>query len=150
MLSDYWSWDEEELEACHDFIQWMFPLDEPSAFNADAPLVTPDDQKAFRREMQLQIAYRRSIAKFLEFLGLQIGADGLVNRGPNFDRRLAVWRGLNHNWLRITRMLKSMRLLGFENEAAAVWRCLRMLHDDCGFVSETSFAYWQGAASGLK
>jgi len=149
MLSDIWEWNNERLEECHDFIQWMFPLKEPSAFNAEAPLVTLEHQLAFRRESELQAAYRRSIAKFLAFLGLHLGADGFVTRGPNFDDRLAVWRHPNHNWLRITRMLKSMRLLGFDSEAAAVWTCLRALHEDGGFVTEHSHGFWRDTASGL-
>lgn len=33
-------WDDEMLEHTHDFIQWWFPLDEPSAFNSHAPVVS--------------------------------------------------------------------------------------------------------------
>jgi hypothetical protein len=25
-----WLWEDDELEAVHDFIQWMFPLPEPA------------------------------------------------------------------------------------------------------------------------
>jgi hypothetical protein len=145
-LDEIWAWSDEVLEQCHDFIQWMFPLDEPSAFNADAPLVTQEDQAAFRREPQLQTAMRRSLSVFLAFLGLAVADDGRVIRTTNFNQRLAVWKYLNHNWLRITRVLKSLRLLGFENEASALWLCLKDLHEKDGFVSEDSFAYWRDAA----
>jgi len=125
MLEQYWRWDQERVEQTHDFIQWMFPLEEQSAFNPDAPLLTKDDEAAFRREPQLRSSLRRSLGFFLNFLGLAIAPDGRVSPNENFHQRIALWRRPNHNWLRITRMLKSLRLLGCEDEARAVWKCLK-------------------------
>jgi hypothetical protein len=149
MLEDYWGWGNDTLEHVHDFIQWMFPLDEPSAVNPDAPLVTKEDQAAFRREPLLQTSMRRSLNVFLNFLGLEMRRDGQVVQQPHFDQRISLWRVSNHNWLRITRMLKSLRLLGFEKEAGEVWQRLRKLHEEDGYVSEHSFGYWTEAANGL-
>ena len=42
------AWDDNRLEAVHDYIQWLFPLDEPSRFNPSATLLTPRDRAAFR------------------------------------------------------------------------------------------------------
>ena len=47
-LSQLWAWDDERLEEVHDYIQWLFPLPEPSQFNPDAPLLTPQDIEAFK------------------------------------------------------------------------------------------------------
>src|SRR5262249_40393962 len=58
-LHDVWSWDDEELESVHDFIQWLFPLPEPSQFNPDAPLLTPAAVAAFRAEEPLRANLRR-------------------------------------------------------------------------------------------
>ncbi len=38
MIGEIWAWDDAALEDGHDFIQWLFPLPEPSAFVDDAPL----------------------------------------------------------------------------------------------------------------
>ena len=148
MIREYWQWSDAEIEQIHDFIQWMFPLDEPSSVNPDAPLLTTEDRAAFCSDSLLQGCLRKSEERFLNFLGLQIGPNGVVGRSPNFRQRIHLWKYSNHNWLRITRMLKSLRLLGFENEAKEVWKCLRKLHDD-GYVSERSFGYWNDAADGL-
>ena len=145
-LNEIWGWGDEDLEHCHDFIQWLFPLDEPSAVNADAPLVSAEDREAFRTDPQLRNAMRRSLSVFLRFVGLAMTEDGRIVRGGNFDRRLAVWKYTNHNWLRITRVLKSLRLLDFEQEASAFWACLKELHEKDGFVSEHSFQFWREAA----
>jgi opioid growth factor receptor-like protein len=146
MLSEYWEWNDQTLESVHDFIQWMFPLDEPSAFNPDAPLLTAEDRVAFAKDPRLQNAVWQSLQCFLAFLGLEITPDGSVGRRSNFNQRLSIWRSLNHNWLRITRVLKSLRLLGMDNEAREFWKCLAMLHDQDGYVTEDSFNYWRQAA----
>jgi hypothetical protein len=146
MLEEYWEWDTDTLEHRHDFIQWMFPLSEPSSVNSDAPLVTQEDQHAFRNEPLLRSSMVRSLKVFLNFLGLEMDHDGQVVRHEQFDLRIGVWNHPNHNWLRITRILKSLRLLGFDAEAKAMWKCLRELHEE-GFVSENSFRYWSEAAA---
>jgi hypothetical protein len=147
-LDQIWAWDYDRLEQVHDFIQWMFPLDEPSSVNPDAPLLTPSDRAAFATDPALRSAVRKSLAVFLDFLGLELGVDGRVAKAPHFDRRAAVWKYTNHNWLRITRMLKSLRLLGQGAEAQQVWQCLKQLHDHDGYVSDHSFAYWRDAVEG--
>jgi hypothetical protein len=149
MLEQIWWWSDDELEHCHDFIQWMFPLDEPSAFNSDAPLVTEEDRAAFRDDERVQAAMRRSFSVFLRFLGLALTPDGTVIRGDNFQSRSSLWRHPNHNWLRITRVLKCLRLLGFEAEARALWQFLRDLHEKDGFPFYGSFEYWMAAAWSL-
>jgi len=147
MLEEYWSWDDTEIESVHDFIQWMFPLDEPSAVNPDAPILTRDDKTLFRKDPLLQSSMSRSLLVFLNFLGLEMRY-GQVVRGAQFTKRINIWQSPNHNWLRITRMLESLRLLGFEKEAREVWNCLCKIHDE-GYVSENSFEYWSEAAEGL-
>ena len=34
------AWDDDRLEAVHDYIQWVFPTRRPSGVNAAAPLVS--------------------------------------------------------------------------------------------------------------
>lgn len=145
-LDEIWAWDHAHLEQVHDFIQWMFPLDEPSSVNPDAPLLTESDRAAFADDPALRSSVRKSLAVFLDFLGLQIDKTGHVTKAPHFARRIAVWKYSNHNWLRITRMLKSLRLLDHEAEAQQVWQCLKQLHEKDGYVTDHSFAYWQSAA----
>jgi len=148
LLSDLWTWSDDQLEQCHDFIQWVFPLAEPSSVNPDAPLVTGADRQAFRSDEHLRSNMRRSLSVFLRFLGLETNGNAQVTRPSNFANRSAIWRHPNHNWLRVTRLLKSLRLLGFDKEAAAVWACLKELHENDGLVMEDSFSYWREAAGG--
>src|SRR5215472_17590331 len=112
-LAEIWSWDDNELELVHDFIQWLFPLPEPSQFNAAAPLLTDGDIAAFRTDSALQSNLLKSFQRLLRFLGLAQDEAGAIVLGPNFySRSPDVWEAPNHNWLRITRVLRSLQLLG--------------------------------------
>jgi hypothetical protein len=150
MISDIWQWDHGQLESSHDYIQWLFPLDVESDFNPDAPLLTKEDREAIERNDLLQNNVRRSLELLLNFLGLAFDrsdgggpADRIVN-GSHFETRKRLWMHPNHNWLRITRILKSLRLLGLENEARMLFDCLRDIHRE-GLVSENSFEFWKRA-----
>lgn len=147
-LHDIWTWDDETLESVHDFIQWLFPLPEPSQFNADAPMLTADDIAAFRNDAQLQANLRRSLDRVLVFLGLAWDAGGGIVEGANFKARAAdVWLAPNHNWLRITRILGSLTLLGLETEARALFARLEQLYRQARFpISERTYRFWRDAA----
>jgi hypothetical protein len=146
-LHDIWSWDDEELESVHDFIQWLFPLPEPSQFNPDAPLLTPTDVAAFRAEKSLRANLRRSFERILSFLGLAERPDGTIAAGAKFAARAAdVWTTPNHNWLRITRILRSLTLLGLEPEAQALYACLSGFYQSRKFpIPDTTFRFWSAA-----
>ncbi|MEM6424522.1 MAG: opioid growth factor receptor-related protein [Cyanobacteria bacterium P01_D01_bin.128] len=49
-IQQMWNWDFETLECAHDYIQWLFPLADESAFNSDAPIVD---------EAVIQVEHRR-------------------------------------------------------------------------------------------
>src|SRR5688572_4686580 len=78
LLKDILAWNDEQLEEVHDFIQWLFPLREPSQFNAQAPLLTQDDIAAFHSEPVLHANLRRSLERFLGFLGLAFAGEKVV------------------------------------------------------------------------
>lgn len=141
------AWGDGAWEAVHDFIQWLFPLPEPSAYNPAAPLLTADDVAAFRADEGLRVQLRRSFVRLLGFLGLAEGEGGRVVDGPNLASRVPdVWEGPNHNWLRITRVLRSLSLLGLEAEARALYQWLREARDSGRFpVGADTFRFWTQA-----
>jgi hypothetical protein len=51
-----------------------------------------------------------------------------------------IWVRLNHNWLRFTRILKSLSILGLPDEALAFFRFLERKIGNVG-----SMAYWRKA-----
>jgi hypothetical protein len=149
-LQEILGWDDERLEEVHDFIQWLFPLPEPSRFSPDAPLLSPEDVAAFHAGPALQANLRRSYQRFLAFLGLAEGEDGRVQEGAAFASRIPdVWAVPNHNWLRISRVLRSLWLLGLRAESQALYTWLTETHRQHRFpIGSDTFAYWKAAAGG--
>ena len=147
-LAEIQNWPDHRLEAVHDFIQWMFPLTEPSGVNPSAPLLDAESIREIHSRPELQENLRRSFLRMLRFYGLA-WRDGRVERAPNFTECAENWLAWgNHNHLRITRILKCLRLAGLENEAAAFFDCLTQLYEaHQGRISPTTFRFWQDAIS---
>jgi hypothetical protein len=147
MLEDLWGWGDDQWEEVHDFIQWLFPLPEPSRFNADAPLLTPQDIAAFRGDGQLRANLRMSFGRLLAFLGLCPAGGSQVGLGPNFAARVPdVWEVPNHNWLRISRALRSLTLLGLAAEARALYARLEDLYRSRKYpIPADTFRFWAEA-----
>lgn len=146
-LDQIWAYSDDEMETIHDFIQWLFPLREPSRFNPDAPLLSVLDIAEFHADPRLRENLRHSFELFLAFLGLRCGAGRIVT-APDFDAKAGVWRHPNHNWLRITRVLTSTRTLGLEEPSRAFLDFLKALRDQeqSGITAET-FRYWNHAVN---
>ena len=147
-LSRMWAYSDEELETIHDFIQWMFPLRERSRFNPDAPVLTEGDVLEFHSDARPREHLGRSLGVFLAFLGLRLEG-GIVGEAADFREKSTVWRVPNHNWLRITRVLTSTRILGLDRESRAFFDFLKSLRDGgrTGITPDT-FAYWEEAVGG--
>ncbi len=47
-------WPDDQLESVHDYIQWLFPLPEPSGFNVAAPVLTRESIRDFLARPDLQ------------------------------------------------------------------------------------------------
>jgi hypothetical protein len=135
-LEDVWQMTDEELLHSHDVIQWLFPLDRPSSFNPDAPILTSDDIVLFRLSPQLRDNTLTSFHRFLMVLGLRF-EDGFMEE----IRDVGLWAAPNHNWLRITRILKSLTLLGHEEEARALLRYCEVKATPAAV--ELSLPYWR-------
>src|SRR4029079_18828704 len=113
-LDDILQWDDDALEEVHDFIQWLFPLNEASGANWNAPILTRDDIQAFRGDAALRGALRRSLVRMLSFYGFELQDDSpsaSIGRAAGWAERSRNWmRPVNHNHLRLTRIMKSLSL----------------------------------------
>ena len=87
LLTDILAWPDDDFEAVHDFIQWLFPLPEPSQFNPDTPLLTKDDTAAFKSNSVLHANLMKSFERILAFLGLAL-SEGKVVQGKIFTARV--------------------------------------------------------------
>jgi hypothetical protein len=128
-LEQIWGWDDDDYELEKNYVQWLFPTPKESRYNPDAPVLGEADIAAFRSDPLLRDRLRRSFVRFLRFLGLAPAGEGRVVEAGNFERRRPqVWSHFNHNWLRVSRVLTSLAVLGLDGEARAL---LAWLDDAC-------------------
>lgn len=146
------SWDDDQLEMVHDYIQWVFPLPEPSSAMPWAPVLTPETIETIRNSQVMQERLLAGYRRMLTFYGF-VEQDQCIVCGPHFQAAAQDWlRAGNHNHLRLTRMLRSLRILGREQEAAALWQALRGLRerekaDGRRSITDETFAFWRRAAT---
>jgi hypothetical protein len=147
-IQEIWNWNFEELECTHDYIQWLFPLPERSAFNRNAPIVNEEVIQAFQNNPRLRQNLLRSLTVILQFYGLQRheSNDGkiVVSQSEDYPNRKGEWVSIcNHNYLRITRILKCLMRFGLENEAQAFYECLRQIYrEDSDRIGGKTFQHW--------
>lgn len=147
------AWGPERLEGVHDYIQWLFPLTEPSAYNPWAPSLARDDIAAFHADPVLRDRLRHALLVMLAFYGLsgedaESGEKGrCIRPGPDFASRAGVWLTPgNHNHLRLTRILKSLTLLGLPAYARSLLECLeRIAAGAGGAISPATLGHWRRA-----
>jgi len=153
-LAEILQWPDERLEAVHDFIQWMFPLRERSGVNPTAPLVDDSIVQEFRSRPELRKNLQASLLRMIRFYGLEMQHEPnlSVKRAANFRKRSESWLTFsNHNHLRLTRIIKSLRLLGLEQEANALFVCLAAIYHSqdktAPVISAETFRFWRSAAA---
>ena len=157
-LTSITSWNDDQLEYHHDYIQLLFPLPEGSPFNPSAPVIDRTTFDAFRSRNDLKHYLRTALNRILRFYGFDFShnlshnpghepspPDYKVVKAPNFDRASRNWvRKFNHNHLRITRILRSLRVLGLEREAKGFFEALKGVFEG-GRISEKSMMFWTRA-----
>lgn len=133
---DILKWDDNRWEATHDFIQWAFPLHEKSYHNINSPVLTPDDIEFLRNSAEAKANMIAIYDRFNRFLGL----------GNHEDKNRQKWWAHigNHNLLRITRAIRSLRLFGLDSLAQELYENLQDVHNDFPLPDKT-WEYWDNA-----
>jgi len=143
------AWPDEYLEVCHDYIQILFPLPEGSPFNMSAPVIDEAVYKAFHDDEDLRENLRLSFSRMLFFYGFELQTtDGnlAVVKHSEWRQCFGNWvRRFDHNHLRITRIIRSLRCLGLEKEASAFYAALKDVYDRYERISSRTMAYWTRA-----
>jgi hypothetical protein len=102
-IDDVLAFDDDALETNHDFIQWLFPLPEPSRAQPSSPILTVQEVTAIRASSAAQENLKNA-----------------VRRMTLFYQRNDHWlRAYDHNHLRITRIIRSLALLRSTEAAQA-------------------------------
>ncbi|KAI6856997.1 hypothetical protein KC343_g9113 [Hortaea werneckii] len=146
------TWSNRTLEARHDYIQHLFPLPERSPVNPDAPVITKEVRDAFLNAGNQGVALREGLQKafgrMCRFYGFVLDeSQGTIAKASNFDERAPdSWlTTIDHNHLRITRIIRCMRILGLQPPAHRFLIALLQAdtHQTC---SQNSVTFWCRAA----
>ena len=121
---------DHQAETTHDYIQWLFPLDEPSRSVMSAPVLNELDIEDIRQSNLAQQNLVKSASWFLGFL----------ERNDHWITKY------DHNHLRITRVIKSLRLLA-SDEAADGFKnkMVGLLADRHQSIDEKARQIWANA-----
>ena len=119
-----------------------------------APVITKEVYVAFHENSELALSLIEALRRMLAFYGFELqegeeNGDGgyavKVVRASNFDKQARNWmRRFSHNHLRITRMIRSLRVLGLEEYAQAFHAALQA-DEVTRVVSGSSQMYWRRA-----
>lgn len=107
-----WQFADHQLEHQHDYIQWLFPLFQPSQTNPQAPRLDRQTAALFSQDENLSNRTLRSLDMMLAFYGFERDGED-VDRSRDFDSRCEYWlRPNDHNHLRLTRIIQFLKQIG--------------------------------------
>lgn len=114
--------------------------------------------QAFTVDASLRREMRCSLAKFCEFLGFEMRAQGVPETdhnvvivvGSGFRERVPdCWSALfggNHNWLRISRVLQCLGLCSLHKEQQALLACLETVFEQGLAPCASAIPHWRQRA----
>ncbi|KAM9316598.1 opioid growth factor receptor-like protein 1 [Gastrophryne carolinensis] len=110
-----WKSQYEKLEYNHTYIQWLFPLRE-QGLNFYAKELTSYEIEEFKKTREAMKRFIMAYKMMLDFFGLKlVDKNGKISRATNWQERFQHLNDSPHNYLRITRILKSLGELGYEH-----------------------------------
>ena len=148
-IDQIWSMSLDALEYTHDYIQWLFPLRERSSVQPLTPTLDDATTIAFQTpEMQERLV--RSTETMAAFYGFQILRDTDVWRvdlSATAAARQSVWLTPgNHNFLRHTRIMKSLAILGHGDLSTAWLKALQEIYDrHASVIGARTLHFWETA-----
>ncbi|MFC0387045.1 opioid growth factor receptor-related protein [Muricoccus vinaceus] len=129
-LAEVLAFDDARLEAVHDFIQWLFPLPDPSQAVPGSPVLGAAEAAAIRADPRAQAGLRAALERMA---GFYAATDHWLVRH-------------DHNHRRITRIIAAARDLLDRDEAAAFHAAISARNAEAGGVIDpVSLRYWERA-----
>jgi hypothetical protein len=126
------AFDDASIEAIHDFIQWLFPLPVASRAQPDSPVLAKAELEAIRRDPVAIGNLKRASERMATFY--------IANNH---------WLTLfDHNHLRITRIITSLRLIAGPAAAQAFYAVIAdRVRTSSMPVNSRSLRFWSEALS---
>lgn len=133
-FKDILNFNDSQLEVGHTYIQWLFPLDEPSLAVPGSPILNKYQVEEFRNREDLQKKMVLAIDRMIDFYKF----------GYNVDKQWLTPR--NHNYRRLTRILRSLKLMGLDKQVNRVYGALNHEYEyNKNIIGETTKEFWDKA-----
>jgi hypothetical protein len=143
-IQEMWTWEGRQIEGTHSFIQWIFPLNEASANSFKAPILNDQEIEEFKTNAKVRENMMMSLRMMLKYYGFAFAPDGeSIQKAIDFEARSGWLYPSNHNYLRVTRILKSLMLLDFQKEARAFFAALRNVYQTHHrYIGPITWKFW--------
>eukprot|EP01080_Neovahlkampfia_damariscottae_P006802 gene6802-10968_t len=109
-----WKGDYHTLEFHHGYVQWLFPNSEGQGQNLYSSPLTKAEADAISSDLTMKKRLIRAFEMMLDFFGMELKDEGLglFERKNNWQERYHSLKTTPHNFLRISRIIKSLVELG--------------------------------------
>ena len=143
-LEEMWTWEARRIETIHNFIQWLFPLDVPSANSFKVPILTAEDIVEFRTDAEIRRKLMMSLRMMLKYCGFRFTADATaIEKSDDFEARSGWIYPSNHNYLRISRILNCLMLLDFRDQAHMFFDALKDVYrTHRRYIGPVTYKFW--------
>lgn len=153
-------WDSDELESVHDYVQWLFPTDQPSQFNPTAPILDQETLEAFIDSALCMKNLVRATDRILDHFKFTKDRNGIRTipgkkhcsyyslkvKKPKLNKPWWIQKG-DHNYLRFTRILRCLNLVGLNIYAEMIYQLLSEMHEVYGKdIGDETLKHWYCAA----
>ena len=129
-LDFIWHFSDAEIESNHDFIQLIFPTNKRSQNSFHGYYLDNEQEiEKLKNNVEVKENLLKSAAWFLGFL----------------SRNKSWINGYDHNQLRITRVIESLRLLVSDEAANEFFQSILNLVKDPAAINPTTIKFWEEA-----
>jgi len=127
---DVLEYDNDKMEDDHEYIQWIFPTNRPSEAVEEAPCLSDEEVEELKGNKVVIYNLLEGVVRMRQFY--------------NYNR---LWlREYDHNHLRITRIITSLKLLIGKEEARDFYSFIMdKIQDEKVNINEDSLDYWEKA-----
>jgi len=129
-------WTDIQLECCHSQVQWIFPLHEESKHAENYPIVDKDVIEKAKKSVNIKCNLMLAKDRFEKFYGMGDYED--------IDKQRKWCKNRDHNLLRITRIIRCLRLFGLEESALDFHDKAMAVGSRLG-ISNVTADYWDRA-----
>lgn len=147
-IGEVLNYSDVQLENNHKYIQYVFPLKERSLYNIQAPVLTDKEIEWIKssKGVVARVNMVTMLRKMLQFYGFTSDFE----KAEDYEQRSKNWiTPYNHNYKRITRILKCLRLCDLDYFASQFYNLLCTIYmENQEIIGETSFQYWTDAVKG--